>query len=507
MQASTWFDLVIGVDIHAERLLLKNDPLPFPHPFIGLIFDPLAGLDALVPREPEGESTSAGLVLIHNMPVATVGMEARNCFLLPHFIVAPGTEWASLPDKSGPMVLPPPGDALLDRGSAKIRVMGAALCRSGDSVLSCSEPERLPSAYIVPIPKGMPVLVSGEETVEGVEADGAGPVPMKLRWRADPLRQWVGRMKRARVRNLVAREACTLRGHGVDIATGRVCLRARDLGEGGAIFDRHYISAFCYRESALGYGWTHSLDERLWVEPGRVVYWAEDGRELELDTFEMDGREPAVGESWMDSHHRITLRRLGPMQWELERADGSVRRFGPVKGDRVQHSRLLWRKPRTGPGLELHYDERGLLRWARDEGGGLLRFAYDGRDRMVGAVLTREAGGEVLMEKRFSYSAEGDLIEAVDMRGARTIYEYASHLLVRETDSAGISFYFGYDGRGPDAYCMRAWDSAGSYDDVIDYDKAGRLSYVTDSLGKTVMYAMDAAYGIREVKASAAYSI
>ncbi len=44
MIASTWLDLVVGLDIHFEMVPTPGPvPAPLPHPFVGMVFDP-AGL-------------------------------------------------------------------------------------------------------------------------------------------------------------------------------------------------------------------------------------------------------------------------------------------------------------------------------------------------------------------------------------------------------------------------------------------------------------------------------
>ncbi|MES1207220.1 MAG: RHS repeat-associated core domain-containing protein, partial [Pseudomonadota bacterium] len=45
---------------------------------------------------------------------------------------------------------------------------------------------------------------------------------------------------------------------------------------------------------------------------------------------------------------------------------------------------------------------------------------------------------------------------------------------------------------GEDAYCVRTWGDGGIYDHVIDYDKMGKVTYVTNSLGHTTTYKMNA---------------
>ena len=54
-----------------------------------------------------------------------------------------------------------------------------------------------------------------------------------------------------------------------------------------------------------------------------------------------------------------------------------------------------------------------------------------------------------------------------------------------------MSFYFAYDGYGEDAYCVRTWGDGGIYDHIIDYDKVGKVTCVTNSLGRTTTYKMN----------------
>ena len=37
--ASTWLDLVVGIDLHLELVPGAPSPVPFPHPFVGTVDD------------------------------------------------------------------------------------------------------------------------------------------------------------------------------------------------------------------------------------------------------------------------------------------------------------------------------------------------------------------------------------------------------------------------------------------------------------------------------------
>jgi RHS repeat-associated protein len=514
MLASTWFDLVIGVDLHFELVPPPMLPVPFPHPFVGLVFDPIGLAAGLAISNAIGMAfgdSFKGPVLINSMPANTTGTEAKNTFVLPHFIIPPGTMWAPMvrvpkppiiPGKAPSLELPipPPGDAVMITGSKTVHAMGANLCRFGDIALSCSDPIRLPTSVVLAIPKGLPVLVGGPPAVDWMAA-AMGLI--KCKWVAERLHKLVNRIKNARIRNLLHKGVCFLTGHPVDVATGRVLTEAKDFGLPGPLpltFERNYASSWAHRDSPVGHGWSHSLDQAVWLEAGCVVYRAEDGREIEFDTFDMPGRVIRPGEEAFEPLNRLTLRSLGQYRWEIETADGVVHEFAPVPGDKdPKVARLLRKRTRSGHEITLHYDASAHLAWVRDVGGRIVRFEHDDVGRLAQVSLPHPTQPGWVPHTRYVYSREGDLVEVVDPLGHRTRYEYAGHLLVRETDRTGLSFYFGYDGMGSSAYCIRTWGDGGIYDHEIDYDKAGRVTYVTNSLGATTTYEMNVASAVVKV--------
>ncbi|MCK6587428.1 MAG: DUF6531 domain-containing protein [Polyangiaceae bacterium] len=514
MLASTWLDLVIGIDLHFELVPPPMVPIPFPHPFVGLVFDPIGLAAGLAISNAIGMAFGGsfkGPVLINLMPANTTGTEAKNTFILPHFIIPPGTIWAPMvrvpkppiiPGKAPSLELPipPPGDAVMITGSKTVHAMGANLCRLGDIALSCSDPIRLPTSVVLAIPKGLPVLVGGPPAVDWMAAAMAF---IKCKWIAERLHRLVNKIKNARIRNILHKGVCFLTGHPVDVATGRVLTDGVDFELPGPlplVFERNYASSFAQRDSPVGYGFSHSLDQAVWIERGCVVYRAEDGREIEFDTFDLPDRVMHPGDEIFEPINRLTLRNLGHYRWEVETADGIIHELAPVPGrDPRTIARLLRKRSRQGHEITLHYDERGRLEWTRDAGGRIARFEHDDEGRLVEISLPHPSQPGWLPHTRYVYSADGDLAAVVDALGNRVRYEYAGHLLVKETDRNGLSFYFGYDGTGPGAYCIRTWGDGGIYDHEIDYDKIGRVTYVTNSLGATTTYEMNVANAVVKV--------
>jgi len=348
MLASTWLDIVIGVDLHFELVPPPMLPVPFPHPFVGLVLDPIGLAAGLAISNAIGMAFGGsfkGPVLINLMPANTTGTEAKNTFLLPHFIIPPGTMWAPMvrvpkppiiPGKAPSLELPipPPGDAMMITGSKTVHAMGANLCRMGDLALSCSDPIRLPTSAVVAIPKGAPVLVGGPPAVDWMAA-AMGLI--KCKWVASRLHKLVNRIKNARLRNLLHKGVCFFTGHPVDVATGRVTTDSTDFELPGPlplVFERSYASSWSHRDSPVGHGWSHPLDQAVWIEPGCVVYRAEDGREIEFDTFDLPDHAIRPGDELFEPINRLKLSSLGRFRWEVETADGLVHEFGPVAGDK-----------------------------------------------------------------------------------------------------------------------------------------------------------------------------
>ncbi len=394
MLASTWFDLVMGTDIHFELVPPAMTPMPFAHPFVGLIYDPVSlgvglGLSNAIGMA-LGDSYK-GPVLINGLPATITGTEAMNAVMLPHFIIPPGTAWAPMVRLPKPPILPgkppsfevpvpPPGDAIIIMGSKTVHALGANLCRLGDIALSCSDPVRLPTTSILTIPKGWPVLVGGPPAIDYMAAVFT---LFRCKWVSDRLHKLIERIKSARVRNLFHKGACFLTGHPVDVATGRVLTDAQDFELPGPLplrFERNYASSWGYRDSPVGFGWSHSLDQAVWLEEGRVVYRAEDGREIEFDTFDFPNHAMRPNDVLFEPLNRLTLRCLGKHRWTIETRVGITHEFEPIAGDSdPKLARLVRKRSRAGHSIELRYDAKARLEWVRDSAGREVRFEFDAR--------------------------------------------------------------------------------------------------------------------------------
>jgi RHS repeat-associated protein len=505
--ASSWLDPVLGIDVHWEMVPTPAPvPTPIPNPFTGLVFDPsglacgLALSNAM--NLVVGAPFQGPVVYWGAIPATNTGTEAKH--VPGHILIPPGVSWAPVPKTPKPVIHPgetpsppkpvvPDNDAVCITGSKTVSVMGSNAVRIGDLLLSCSEPVRLPSSVVLAIPKGAPILIGGPPSLDLMAAALAS---LRTRFIGDSIQALLSRMKPSRLRSLLQRGACLLTGHPVDVATGKVLTSAVDAELPGPLplrFERVYTSSFAGRPGPLGHGWSFSLDQAVWEERGKVVYLAADGREIEFDAFDLPDHRMRVGDELWHPIERLTLRR-GERGFRLVTHEGEQREFEAVDGETVAgRARLRRIVSRCGSHVtELAYDARARLEWVRDASGRLVGLEHDAADRIVALKLPLSQDRGWYVHRRFEYDAAGDLVRVVDSQGHAWRFEYVTHLLVRETDRNGLSFHFEYDGLGQDAWCTRTWGDGGLYDHRIAYDKANHVTFVTNSLGETTRYHMNA---------------
>ncbi|MET0405405.1 MAG: RHS repeat-associated core domain-containing protein [Cystobacter sp.] len=298
-----------------------------------------------------------------------------------------------------------------------------------------------------------------------------------------------------RARDRVHKALCTLTGHPVDVVTGRVVTEATDWELPGPIplrFTRHYSSSLSWRDTAMGLGWSPSLDLAVWEEEGRVVYRAEDGRELEFATTGFPRKRMPVGAQVHEPMDRLTLSRVGELRWEVEAADGLTHELRQVPGERrAGVCRVVRTRNRVGHALEYEYDGQGHLRWVRDSAGRRVLFESDAAGRVVRVALPHPREPGQITHNRYVYSEAGHLLEARDALDQPMRYAYEGTLLARETDRTGLSFHFEYDGQGPDAWCTRTWGDGDIFHHRLRYDRRAGRTEVTNSLGHTTLYESD----------------
>ncbi|HEX5753403.1 MAG TPA: DUF6531 domain-containing protein [Archangium sp.] len=504
MPAVKHLDPVLGIDIHFI-ITPPGAVVPIPHPHIGIVFDPFDYIPII-----------GATVLVNGLPRAQAG--TGGVTLPPHFPIG------------GAFAKPPGNENETFMGSSTVMVDDEPFTYMTLPVLSCQDigmpsPPRkkgpgaktllLPTSIALSIPAGPPVVVGGPPTISlsglmmklalGALLKGLkklrglqkasrkmSDVSDRIHKAANKVMDKVGLGERARDR--IHKAICTLTGHPVDVVTGRAVTEAVDWELPGPVplkFERHYSSSLCGRDSAVGHGWSHSLDLAVWEEQGKVVFRAEDGREIEFDVSQFPRQRAPLGEAVYEPMDRLTLRRMGELQWSVEQANGLVHELRFVGGEDPGLCRVTRTRNRAGHAIHYEYDGHGRLEWVVDSARRRLRFEHDVRGRLVRTWLPHPTQPGLVPYNRYGYSEAGDLVEAYDALGHAARYEYSGHLLVRETDRTGLSFYFEYDGQGAEAWCVHTWGDGGIFDHRLFYNKERGVTEVTNSLGHTTTYYSD----------------
>ncbi|MFE8604971.1 DUF6531 domain-containing protein [Archangium violaceum] len=504
MPAVKHLDPVLGIDIHFI-ITPPGAVVPIPHPHIGIVFDPFDYIPII-----------GATVVVNGLPRAQAG--TGGVTLPPHFPIG------------GVFAKPPGNENETFMGSSTVMVDDEPFTYMTLPVLSCQDigmpsPPRkkgpgaktllLPTSIALSIPAGPPVVVGGPPTIslsglmmklalgallKGLKKlRGLQKASRKMSDVSDRIHKAANKVMNKmglgeRARNRIHKAICTLTGHPVDVVTGRAVTEAVDWELPGPIplkFERNYSSSLCGRDSAVGHGWSHSLDLAVWEEQGKVVYRAEDGREIEFDVSRFPRQRAPLGEAVYEPMDRLTLRRMGELQWSVEQANGLVHELRFVGGDDPGLCRVTRTRNRAGHAIHYEYDGHGRLEWVVDSARRRLRFEHDARGRLVRTWLPHPTQPGLVPYNRYVYSEAGDLLEAHDALGHAARYEYSGHLLVRETDRTGLSFYFEYEGQGADAWCVHTWGDGGIFDHRLFYNKEMGVTEVTNSLGHTTTYYSD----------------
>ncbi|MEL6631786.1 MAG: RHS repeat-associated core domain-containing protein [Bacteroidota bacterium] len=493
-------DPVMGIDIHIVMVPTPAGPVPtpLPHPFIGMVFDPMD----LVP-------IVGATVIVNGMPVGVAGTGAKN--IPPHFPIGGPT--------FGP---PPPGnEGEIFMGSMTVLADGEPFSYTALPVLSCSAvgapaPPRakkggaksmsLPTSVVLSVPMGMPVLVGGPPIISFTAMAMKGAMAglgkfRKMQKKAggfwEKASKWLNKKaddilgETGKLRNAVRKGICFVTGHPVDIPTGKVFTDKVDFELPGPIplkWERTWYSTSQHK-GALGSGWHHEYDWAIIPHPIDEVLEVRlgDGRSVIMPELDL-------GNSYYHRQDKLTLSRdlegyvIRTEDYHYYRFDESGSKEWPL----VSISNT------SGQQILLEYGAWGGLEKITDSCGRVLNIETDGLNRITaiqGPHPDRE--GETFTMMRYVYDEAGDLVQTFDALDHEASYAYENHLLVKETDRNGLSFYFEYDGIDHNAKCIHTWGDDGIYDHKLTY--AGGITFVENSLGHTTTYHHNEALVTKEV--------
>jgi RHS repeat-associated protein len=471
MIGAKWGDPVIGIDIHAVTLPppAPPGPVPLPHPFVGVIFDPLGAAFSAAVGAVTG--SGGGLTLINGMPAANAGTGVKG---FPHFPTPPGV--APHPSDS-----PTKNEGTLVSGSKTVLVGGASLSREMSIVMSCSYPVNLPTSVCLAVPMGAPVLVGGPEAVDWSAAVAQG---VRTKWVSKKAHSLLGATKGS----WRSKAICFLTGHPVDVMTGELYAEAVDFEIPGLIpimWERNYRSRQT-REGALGPGWSHPFDELVQESDAGLTLWLADGRPKEHPPLKL-------GASDWDGEDRYTIQRVDD-GYDVRTWDGIRRRFRHVDG--AKGFVLTEILDRANARITLSYGH-GRLRRIHDTGDRVLHVRWTPSGRIEG--IDFEAQPLI----SYTYDDEGRLAAAIDPAAHALRYAYEGGVMVKETHKGGLVFHFEWDWYHPEGWCVRTWGENPAamalrkepvgvpryiYDRQITYDPHRQFTLVEDGRGGITQY-------------------
>ena len=497
MPAAKHFDPILGVDIHIIQPPGPVPPVPIPHPWVGFVMDPFDYAPIL-----------GSTVLINGVHRAQAGTEGKNA---PKHIPIGGV-----------FVKPPANECEMFMGSSTVCIDGDAQSYMGLPGLDCQcigmppiprlkkkspiPSLVLPTSVVLPIPVGPPVLIGGAPTVSlmalgmrvGMAALGRG---FRRLAQTGAFQRFVRRASGAahdaassvmrrlgvppNIQNRVHRSVCSVTGHPVDVATGKVFTESVDFGLPGPLplkWERVYYSTSTYN-GPLGYGWHHSYDMALLEDEGAVAIRMTDGRPVTFPRL-------SEGETHFDRKERLTLLR-DSHGYALLDAEGLRWRFSSLRHLSTQQP-LISVEDRAGQSIKFQHDENGHLQSIRDSGGRRLRVETDqeGRIIQISGPHPEENGSEIALV-RYDYDEGGDLVRVFDALNQPMRFVYQGHLLVQETDRNSLSFYFEYERQGSNTRCTHTWGDDGIYDHKLEFDDTLQTTAVTNSLGQTTLHYWD----------------
>jgi YD repeat-containing protein len=254
----------------------------------------------------------------------------------------------------------------------------------------------------------------------------------------------------------------------VNTANGNYIYDREDLRVPGRgvdfIFSRAYNSAD-NTPSSLGNGWSHSFNLTISdTNTANPVVRYSDGKALEYESGPGGNYVPKIP-GFYD-----TLLKNPDGSWTLRKTDQRSYNFN-------SSGKLVSIQDRNNNLISLGYDGNGRLQEVTDTVGRKFLFNYDGQ-RL--STLTDPINRTL----QFTYDSAGNLISSKDAKGNTMRYEYdANSRVTRIVDGRQKNLLINeYDSEGR----VKTQTNGRNFKWAFIYDPAGRVTTITDPLGKQV---------------------
>jgi RHS repeat-associated protein len=476
---------VIGIDVH--MIVILGAPVPVPHPFIGLVFDPMdwipkIGATVNVNSIPRGNSGTSGML---------------------------GTK-AHIP-MGGPFAMAPMigHDAKNFFGSPRVKAEGSYFSAGGFMLMTCNDIgiplslsagkkfKPVPSLYAptsatIPIPGGKPVIVGG-------------PYVPDLMGMLMALVMSYGFSALMKVGGALIKKALTALNHGVlkkfkctqslgdflckhgfepvNLINGSVLYEGIDFEIPGPIpvrWSRRWYSDSGYR-GLLGHGTHLNYDQTLQIfqDDNAIGITLPDGRAAGFPLIVSEH------ESFYHRFEKLTLTCKDRNTYEL--FNHKTQLLYTFKRTQRNTYKLSTISNAAGLSLKFYYNADYILNKIIDTAGREILLALDNFNRITKVTAQHKGFKRTMVE--YGYNEVGDLTAITDAKEQTTSIVYQNHLMVEKTDRNGQTFYWKYDGLKTGARCVHTWGDGGILEGRIEYHKG--FNVVTNSLGEQKMYYYD----------------
>lgn len=499
------FTPVIGLDIHI--VILFGFPIPLPHPYIGLVVDPMdyipfIGATTKVNHVPRGKSDTSGIFII--------------LFHIP---------------MGGPFLLAPMigHDSVNFFGSKTVKVEGNLMSPSGHMLMTCNDigiplslqPGKklkpipsmyLPTSFSIPLSFGRPVMVGGPYVPDwagallnlvmsfgfGALMKGLGKGMKKLGKAGKKAKKNITEFNLARQKKIggsdkLSKVLCKLGFEPVDLVQGIVIYDGVDFELPGPIplqWSRSWNSDSDHH-GLLGHGNHLCYDMRVleFLDEDTTGVLLGDGRSALFELL------PYPGDSEYNRSEKLTLTRTDLDEYQLfnhrERLFYHFRKLHPLD----QQYRLYAIRNEAGFMITFHYNSKERLVQVIDSAGRHLQVSSDEEGRITGVTARHRGQEQVLIQ--YGYNEAGDLTEITDALHQTTRIRYRNHMMVEKTDRNGQAFYWEYDDQGR---CIHTWGDGGILEGWIEYHPRDGYNLVTNSQGQTTTYYYTPDFLVTQVK-------
>ncbi|WP_212002634.1 DUF6531 domain-containing protein [Chitinophaga sp. HK235] len=473
---------VIGLDIHI--VILFGFPVPLPHPYIGLVIDPMdyvpfIGATTKINHVPRGKSDTSGkLIFLFHIPMG------------------------------GPFLLAPMigHDSVNFFGSKKVKVEGNLMSPSGHMLMTCNDigmplsltPGKkfipipslyLPTSYSIPLSFGKPVMVGGPFVPDwagvvlnllmsygfGAAMKGLGKLGKK------GLTKFNHALKKKLGSNKLSKTLCKKGFEPVDLVQGIVIYDGTDFELPGPVplkWHRSWNSDSPF-DGLLGHGHHCCYDMRLQEFPAEkaTVVLLEDGRSAVFDAL------PYPSDCEYNRHEKLLLTRTNVEEYTLFDYESRLTCTFRKQHPQQTQYRLVSIQDTAGFRISFHYNGSGHLQCVIDSVGRNLLIHNDEAGRIT--QITVEHREEVRLLVQYRYNDAGDLVAITDALNQTIHMQYSDHLMVRKTDRNGQTFYWEYDSK---RRCVHTYGDGGLLEGRIEYHPREGFNYITNSQGHTTTF-------------------